>query len=81
MLYKVPLLLTAQPEGGFTVTSPIFPELITEGDSVDEAIENARDAFAAVLEIYEDLGRSVPPVTRLGDVTGPVLLETLVSAP
>ena len=81
MLYKVPLLLTAQPEGGFTVTSPIFPELVTEGDSIDEAIANARDAFAAVLEIYQDLGRSVPPVTQFDDVSGPVLLETLLSAP
>ena len=29
MLYKIPLLLTPQPEGGFTVTSPLLPELVT----------------------------------------------------
>jgi antitoxin HicB len=81
MFYKIPLLLTAQPEGGFTVTSPIFPELITEGDSIDEAIGNARDALAAVIEAYNDLGRPIPPVTRLDDLTGPVWLETVVSAP
>ena len=81
MLYKVPLVLTAQPEGGYTVTSPIFPELITEGDSIDEAIGNVRDALAAVLEIYQDLGRPMPPVTQFDGVTGPVWLETLVSAP
>ena len=33
MDYRVPLVLTPQPEGGYTVTSPLFPELITEGDS------------------------------------------------
>jgi antitoxin HicB len=81
MLYKVPLILTAQPEGGFTVTSPIFPELVTEGDSIDEAMANVRDALAAVLEIYQDLGRSIPPVTQMDEVTGPVWLETLVSPP
>ncbi len=81
MFYKVPLLLTAQPEGGFTVTSPIFPELVTEGDSIDEAMANVRDALAAVLEIYQDLGRSIPPVTQVDEVTGPVWLETLVSPP
>ena len=60
MLYKVPLILTPQPEGGFTVTSPLLPELVTEGDSVEEAVINAQDALAAVVEAYQDLGRSLP---------------------
>lgn len=40
------MLLTLEPaeEGGYVVTSPLDPELITEADSVDEAFENARDA-------------------------------------
>ena len=45
MDYRVPLVLTPQPEGGYTVTSPLFPELITEGDSIDEALGNVADAF------------------------------------
>jgi antitoxin HicB len=59
MLYKVPLLLSPQPEGGFTVTSPLLPELVTEGDTVDEALANVQDALAAVVETYQDLGRSL----------------------
>jgi predicted RNase H-like HicB family nuclease len=34
--------------------------LVTEGDSVEEAVENARDALRATLELYEDLGRPIP---------------------
>jgi antitoxin HicB len=60
MFYKIPLILTPQPEGGYTVTSPLLPELVTEGDSLDEALENVKDALAAVIEIYQDLGRSCP---------------------
>ena len=60
-LYKIPLVLTPQPEGGFTVTSPLLPELITEGDTVEEALEHVRDALQAVMESYEDLGRTLPP--------------------
>jgi len=60
MLYKVPLLLEPQPEGGFTVTSPLFPELVTEGDTMEDALANVQDAFAAVVEIYRDLGRPLP---------------------
>jgi antitoxin HicB len=58
---RVPLVFEVQPEGGFTVTSPVLPELITEGDSFDDALENVRDAFAAVIEIYQKMGRELPP--------------------
>lgn len=60
-VYKLPLVLDPQPEGGFTVTSPALPELITEGDSVEEALDNARDALAALIEAFHDLGRPLPP--------------------
>ena len=59
MDYKIPLVLIPQPEGGYTVTSPLLPELVTEGDSLDEALENVKDALATVIELYQDLGRSL----------------------
>ena len=80
MYYKVPLLFTPQPEGGYTVTSPLLPELVTEGDSLDEALENAKDALAAVIEVYQDLGRMLPQNTQILDTNSPVWLETVVSA-
>ena len=60
MHYKLPLVFEPQPEGGFTVTSPSLPEFLTEGDTFDDALENVRDALAAVIEIYQDLGRALP---------------------
>ena len=60
MDYKVPLLLTPQAEGGYTVTSPLLPELVTEGDSMSEVLANVKDALAAVIEIYQDSGRQLP---------------------
>lgn len=81
MLYKIPLLLSPQPEGGYTVTSPVLPELITEGDSADEALENARDALAATIEIYEDANRPLPPGMAQDQNAGPVWLETLIGSP
>ena len=69
MLYKLPLLLSLQPGGGFTVTSPLLPELVTEGDTVTEALANAQDALAAVIETYQDLGR--PPIPPSGEDRDP----------
>lgn len=81
MNYRIPLVLTPQVEGGYAVTSPLLPELVTEGESVDEAIDNAKDALAAVVELYEDLGRSMPRSTWLTPSPDPLWLETVISAP
>ena len=80
MEYKIPLLLTPQSEGGYTVTSPLLPELITEGDSLNEALENVKDAFAAVIELYQETGRSLPQNTHIPDAKSLVWLEMVVSA-
>lgn len=42
------------------MTSPALPELITEGDTLEEAFANVKDAFAAVLELYAGEGRRLP---------------------
>lgn len=78
MIYKLPLILSPQPEGGFTVTSPILPELITEGDTADDALSNVKDALAAVIEIYQEQGKPLPASIRQDVQGGPVWLETLV---
>jgi antitoxin HicB len=65
MLRRIPLVFAPQPEGGFTVTSPILPELVTEGDTLEEAYHNVADALAAVIELYADQGRPLPPGTDL----------------
>jgi len=59
-IYQVPLVLTAQPDGGYTVTSPALPELVTEGDTVEDALAHVPDALAAVVELYDDLGKPLP---------------------
>ena len=59
-MYQIPLVFTPQPEGGYTVTSPVLPELITEGDTLEEARDNVNDAFEVVAELYAEQGRSLP---------------------
>ena len=81
MHYKLPLIFEPQPEGGFTVTSPLLPELVTEGDSIEDALENVRDALAAVVEAYRELGRELPPNLIISDQAGAVWAETVVALP
>ena len=81
MMYRVPLVFTPQPEGGYTVSSPVLPELLTEGDTLEEAQANVGDAFEAVVELYADQGRPLPASISL-PVQGEVIWsETLVGSP
>jgi antitoxin HicB len=81
MQYKIPLILAPQPEGGFTVTCPLLPELVTEGDTVEEALDHVKDALAAVIEIYQDLGRTLPTSSQILDLSAPLSFDTVVTAP
>ena len=62
LAHKLTLEFEPQPEGGYTVTCPVLPELITEGDTIAEALANVEDALIAILEAYEDLQHPLPPV-------------------
>jgi predicted RNase H-like HicB family nuclease len=41
-----------------------LPELITEGDTVQEALNIANDALAAIVEAYKELGQPLPPALQ-----------------
>ena len=45
---KLVLSLEAAEEGGYVVTSPLDPELITQAETIEEAFANARDAAQAL---------------------------------
>ena len=80
-MYRVPLVFTPQPEGGYTVTSPALPELLTEGDTLEEARANVDDAFAAVVELYAEQGRALPASIALPASGEVVWSEALMGSP
>lgn len=53
-----PVILEAQPEGGFVVTFPDVPEAITRGE--DEALLYAVDALETALSFYVDDRKPLP---------------------
>ncbi len=55
-----PASLTADPDGGFTVTFRDVPEAITEGDSRDEALLRAEDALELALAMYVSAKEALP---------------------
>lgn len=60
MVYKV--ILEPQPEGGFTVFVPALPDVVTEGDTKEEALANAKDAIEGYLAVLKDMGWPAPRI-------------------
>jgi antitoxin HicB len=60
------MVLTLEPaeEGGYIVTSPLDPELVTQADSLDEAFKNARDAASALNESRRELSKQLSDAER-----------------
>ena len=79
-LLKIPLILEPQPEGGWTVKSPILPELITEVDDLKDLNLIVKDAVEAVLELYEETGKELPLNLVTDEVKSPLWFESLVFA-
>jgi len=54
------IVLIPDETGGYTVEVPSLPGCISEGDSVDEALENIRDAIALYVDSLKAHGEPVP---------------------
>ena len=58
--YSFTTLFEPAEEGGYVVTCPALPGLVTEGDTLEEAREMAKDAIRAYLESLQKDGLPVP---------------------
>ena len=59
-----------EPEGGFTVTCPKPPPVVTYGETLEEAQANAREAIELCLEVIREDGQPIPPPDR--DIASPI---------
>ena len=59
-----PVVLDAQPEGGFVVTFPDVPEAITQGEDEQEALLYAVDALETALSFYVDARKPLPAASK-----------------
>lgn len=51
-------------EGGYIVIVPSLPGCITQGETVDECIERAKEAITGYIESLEAQGEQVPEETE-----------------
>ncbi|HEX7998716.1 MAG TPA: type II toxin-antitoxin system HicB family antitoxin [Pyrinomonadaceae bacterium] len=54
------VIMTPDETGGYIVTCPALPGLVTEGDTLEEARTMAADAIRGYLEVLIEDGEPVP---------------------
>jgi predicted RNase H-like HicB family nuclease len=55
---KFTVVIHEEPTGGFWGEVPALPGCYSQGESVNELLENLREAISGVLEVMQEEGRA-----------------------
>ena len=78
-IQKFTVILIPQDEGGYQVFFPYYPNCTTDGDSVEEALANSKDAMEGLLITESQCGGDpVPPYVHAPHV---VVSEVEIKVP
>ncbi len=83
MKYIYPVILTEDPdEGGYVVTCRDMPEVITQGETIEEALVEAADALDEAICGCINQGREIPEPSaeQAGEQLIPVPVTTALKA-
>jgi antitoxin HicB len=58
--FTYPITLTADEDGGYVVTCRDVPEVVTQGETIEEAIGEAEGALEAAIEMRMEDGMDIP---------------------
>ena len=56
------------PEGGFWAEVPALPGCYSQGETIDELMENVREAITGVLEVMKEQGKRPESNIQILDV-------------
>ena len=69
------IVLDPDAEAGYTVMVPALPGCVTQGETVDDSVANAREAIELYLETLASTGQPIPEERE-----HPQLLQVTVAA-
>jgi predicted RNase H-like HicB family nuclease len=68
-MMKYTVILEPDDEGkGYTVEVPALPGCITEGDNIEDALSNAKEAIELFIETLKELGKPIPEDVPVSDI-------------
>lgn len=73
ILYDFKVIIEPDESGGFVISCPSIQGCYSQGDTIDEALENIKEAILLCLEDLESIGEEIPDPSRL--LIGSVLVS------
>ena len=65
---KYAVVIHEEPEGGFWAEVPALPGCYSQGDSIEDLMDNVSEAIALVLEVLREQGGQPESNIRILDV-------------
>ena len=65
---KYAVVIHEAPEGGFWAEVPALPGCYSQGETMNEGLENVREAITGVLEVMKEQGRHPESNIQILDV-------------
>ena len=62
------VLIHEEPEGGFWAEVPALPGCYSQAETLEEVMENVRDAINGVLEVMREQGQQPQSTVRVLDI-------------
>jgi antitoxin HicB len=62
--YDFKVILEPDETGGYVVSCPSLPGCYTQGETIEEALENIKEVIALCLEDMEAEGEEIPDSTK-----------------
>jgi predicted RNase H-like HicB family nuclease len=59
---KYKIVLEPQEEGGYSVYVPVLPGCVSQGETVEEAMANIKEAIEVYIESLKERGIALPQV-------------------
>jgi predicted RNase H-like HicB family nuclease len=60
---KFTVVLSPEADGGYSVVCPAVPGCVSQGESLDEALANIREAILLCLDVRKEEGQAAPVET------------------
>jgi predicted RNase H-like HicB family nuclease len=58
--YECRVLLCPEEDGGYSAHAMRLPGVVSQGETIDEALKNISEAFAATIRTYRDHDKEIP---------------------
>ncbi len=72
-ILNMPVIIQSDEMGGYVVECPLLEGCYSQGETIDDALTNIREAIELCLDDLEERGESIPDTSKILTSTVPII--------